>query len=77
LSESDFTATAAHQEYNQRFSNDKHRESIYRELENLTESGFLNKNYDADAKELRYSLCFEAVEIDLRNSEANVVCEDN
>ena len=73
LSEADYTASSAHDEYNKRFSDEKHRESIYRELENLVEQGFLSKDYEMEAKELQYSLRFERFEVDLKNSEISVL----
>jgi DNA-binding transcriptional ArsR family regulator len=69
LSEGDYTASSAHKAYNENFSDDKHRESIYRELENLVEHGFLDKNYEMNDKELQYSLRLERFEVNLANSE--------
>lgn len=73
LSESDYTASTAHEEYNGRFNDDKHRESIYRELENLVEHGFLDKNYETKSKELRYSLRCQKIEINLLEAEVEVL----
>jgi len=73
LSEQDYSASTAHEEYNERFEDDKHRESIYRELENLVEYGLLTKNYQTEEKELRYSLRYERLEIDLTTSDVDVL----
>jgi len=73
LSEQDYSASSAHEVYNERFSDEKHRESIYRELENLVEYGFLDKGYENDVKELRYSLRCERLQVDLVKSEVEVL----
>lgn len=73
LSERDYSASSAHEEYNRRFGDQKHRESIYRELENLVEYGFLEKGYRTEKKELQYSLRCERLEVDLVTSEVEVL----
>lgn len=73
LSEQDYSASTAHEQYNKRFSDEKHRESVYRELENLVEYGLLNKNYATKEKELRYSLRCERLEVDLVDSVVEVL----
>jgi Fe2+ or Zn2+ uptake regulation protein len=73
LSESDYTASTAHEEYNGRFNDEKHRESIYRELENLVDHGFLDKDYETEYKELRYSLRHERLELNLPEAEVEIL----
>lgn len=73
LSEDDYSASSAHKEYSKRFDDEKHRESIYRELENLVEYGLLTKEYRTEDKELQYSLRYERLEIDLIDSSINII----
>lgn len=73
LSDSSHTASSAHREYDRRFSDGKHRESVYRELEKLVERGLVDKHYETESKELRYSLRCRRLELDLGESEVEVV----
>lgn len=73
LSDTSHTASSAHEEYDRRFSDSKHRESVYRELENLVEQGLVEKHYETESKELRYTPRFTRLELDLEQSEVRVV----
>lgn len=59
------SAIDTYQEYRKKYRDQKHRESIYRELEKLTKSGILRKYYDSEKKELVYRLSSEKLSIDL------------
>jgi len=67
LGDSSYDASEAHKAYNQTFEETKHRESIYRELEKLVDSGLVRKDYDQEEKQLVYSLQYTSVEVDLRS----------
>jgi Fe2+ or Zn2+ uptake regulation protein len=54
----------AHEKYNETFDEGKHRESIYRELEKLVESGLVKKDYSQKEKRLVYNLQYCSAEID-------------
>lgn len=72
LSTESYSATEAYEVYNRSFEPSKHRESIYRELEKLVESGLVEKSYSESSKRLEYSLQYSAVSIDLANSDVEL-----
>lgn len=67
LSEGDYGAVEAYEVYNDTFEDEKHRESIYRELENLVDVGLIEKDYNQDRKQLTYSLHYRTVKIGLED----------
>lgn len=56
-----------HREYNKRFHEKRHRESIYRALEKLVSAEILMKEYDTTRKEIVYSLKHKEITINLKN----------
>jgi Fe2+ or Zn2+ uptake regulation protein len=75
ISAEDKSSIATHEEYKKRFSDSKHRETIYRELENLVESGLVEKYYDDQEQQLKYSLSHEKILIDLGDNSITPVEE--
>jgi len=64
LAEGPLSATEAHEAYVDRYDS-KHRESIYRELENLVEDGFVDKNYSEARRSLLYHLRVSELHFDI------------
>ena len=58
------SASEAHKRYIEQYE-DKKRESIYRELENLVEASLLIKDYNTQKKEIQYSLSHTMLHINL------------
>lgn len=71
LSENSYTASGLHKKYIDEFDDDKHRESIYRELENLVDLGLLEKEYESKNSSLIYRLEDLRYIVDLSESEVN------
>lgn len=63
------SATGAHQRYVNKYSNQKHRESIYRALETLVDAELLTKEYEKD-EGLVYQLPHREFIVDVQ--EANI-----
>lgn len=76
LNNSDYSATEAYEIYNQQFKDKKHRESIYRELENLVEAGLVRKEYSEDDKKLEYSLPYELAKVEFSTMNVELVKSD-
>lgn len=58
------SAVSTHRRYLNSYSDDKHRESIYRGLETLVEADILVKDYD-EQQGLIYQLKYDNIRIDL------------
>lgn len=68
VGERPLSASDAHKKYIEDYE-DKKRESIYRELENLVDASLLTKSYNSDEKELQYRLTYEQLEVNLVETE--------
>jgi Fe2+ or Zn2+ uptake regulation protein len=68
LSDGDHTATEVFRKLSQHYSK-VHRETIYRDLEVLLESGLVKKSYDTTTKKLTYHLATRKIIIDLNNQQ--------
>lgn len=64
VSEKPLSATVAHEKYISKYDS-KHRESIYRELENLTDSDFLDKRYSNQEQRIVYQRNMTELHINL------------
>lgn len=64
-----YSASELHRKYIEQYDDDKHRESIYRELENLKEFGLVKKKYKSDEKSLYYEILSTRLLIDLEKLE--------
>jgi len=51
--------------YSNKYSKEKHRESIYRDLEMLVAAGILEKKYSVEKKQITYSLKAKEISIEL------------
>ena len=71
LAEGPLSATSAHKTYIERYE-PKHRESIYRELENLVDNGFVRKEYSNQERSLLYHLCVSEIRIDIEEATVEV-----
>ena len=60
------STSSLHEEYLKEFDEERHRESIYRELEKLVDSGIVNKQYDDELKQFLYSLDFDSLIVDFK-----------
>jgi len=69
------SATGIHQRYVDEYEDQKHRESVYRALENLVDAELLTKEYQQDAG-LVYQLAHEQVVIDLPAADIDPVSAD-
>ena len=76
LSEQSHSTQSACEEYNDKYSDSKHRESIYRGLEKLVESGLVRKEYESENKRLEYTLRVESLYVDLEKATVHEA-EDN
>ena len=64
IGEQPLSASIAHKKYIETYE-DKKRESIYRELENLVDASLVTKKYNTEEKKIEYSLTQEYLGIDL------------
>lgn len=64
IGERPLSAANAHKEYIEEYD-EKKRESIYRELENLVDASLLKKEYNNREKEIQYKLAQEYLRLDL------------
>lgn len=64
--DSPVSSAEAFQRYQSQYDTPSHRESIYRELENLAETGLLEKRYESEEKELVYVARDDTVCLDMR-----------
>ena len=65
LSESDHTAVELYKKFTSKFDSRAHRETIYRDLEQLHQSGLITKSYDNIKKRLYYHLQTDEISINL------------
>jgi len=65
IRDSPCSSAEAHRRYVEKYE-DKKRESIYRELENLVEASILLKDYESQEKEIRYSLSYTMFRVNLK-----------
>jgi len=66
------TSAELHRKFNSRYGEKYPRETIYRDLELLVNTGIVAKNYDRGDKKLYYTLTTEKVAIDLRTPEIKI-----
>lgn len=64
-----YSASELHRQYIEEYDDDKHRESIYRELEKLQDFGLVEKKYESDKKSLYYEIKSTKITINLQNLE--------
>lgn len=64
IREDPMSASIAHKRYIESYE-DKKRESIYRELENLVDASLVTKEYNTEEKKIEYSLAHEHLRVDL------------
>lgn len=65
------SAVKLHERYEAEYAEGKYRETIYRELENLTEAGLLSKEYNEDESQIEYEAKYEYLLVDLANGEVS------
>jgi DNA-binding transcriptional ArsR family regulator len=65
LADSPRSSIETYERYEAKHAEGKHRETIYRELENLVEAGLLTKTYNETASQIEYSLEQRRLLIDL------------
>lgn len=58
------SASITHQKYIENYE-DKKRESIYRELENLVDASLVIKEYNSEEKKIEYRLAHKYLSVDL------------
>ena len=73
ISRDDRSSIETYREYRNEFADDKHRETIYRQLEHLVEVNLVEKYYDDEDQQLKYSLCCRKLLVDLNIGEVEVV----
>jgi len=69
LMDRDLTVKEVRDIYERKHERDIRRESIYRELEKLRDSGLVKKEYYEEQKNFRYSLSYKIIKIDLDEME--------
>jgi DNA-binding transcriptional ArsR family regulator len=65
LSDGPRASIETYQKYEKRYGEGKHRETIYRELENLVDVGILKKEYNETAGQIEYRLKHECLLVEL------------
>lgn len=66
------SAIEIYRSYNNQFKK-KRRETLYKELERLADSGLVEKKYLKNKKKLVYNLSITKINIDLNNFEINAI----
>jgi len=72
LDEKELSAIETYRRYKDKFNSNKHRETIYRELEKLVEANLVNKKYEDKNKKIIYSLKARKIEIDVLEKKVNM-----
>lgn len=72
VSKRSMTSSDAHEQYQEKYSSPTRRESIYRELENLVDSGLVTKEYRGDQKELVYTTSYDGIYFDIPNMDVEM-----
>lgn len=60
-------------DYDKKFKQKKNRETIYRALESMVGSNFLEKKYDPTNKKLIYLFKLKKIELDFVQKEINII----
>jgi Fe2+ or Zn2+ uptake regulation protein len=75
IQENPCSAAEAHRRYVETYE-DKKRESIYRELENLVEASLLIKDYNNEEKEIQYRLSHRMLRVNLETLDIKPIEEE-
>jgi len=73
ISHNKLSAVEIYKIYNKTYGEKKHRETIYRELENLVRVNILNKIYLKDEKKIVYELITEKIIFDLIKNQTEFI----
>lgn len=65
LADSPRSSIKTYERYEEKYTEGKHRETVYRELENLVEAGLLTKEYNETASQIEYTFEQRQLLIDL------------
>ncbi|USZ68737.1 hypothetical protein NGM10_03120 [Halorussus salilacus] len=65
LADSPDSAVGAFERYERQHEEGKHRETIYRELENLVDAQLVSKEYNDERGRIEYVLRYERLSVDL------------
>jgi len=76
IGEEPLSSAIAHKKYVERYE-EKKRESIYRELENLVEASLLAKEYNNNKKEIQYQIVQERFIVDVVETTIEPVDDDS
>lgn len=77
LAESPQSSIETYEQYERKYEEGKHRETIYRELENLVEAGLLAKEYNQATSQIEYSFKHQQLLVDLSNISIEPYSTDN
>jgi len=73
LSNRPLSSIQTYQKYHEKYDDGVRRETIYRDLEQLTDCGLLNKKYSKKEKEIKYELKYNEIKIDLEEGDIKMI----